>query len=232
MVKNNSETLGIIPARGGSQRLKRKNIKMLNGKPMMIWVAEAMKKSNIDRIIISTEDDEIKEIGENYGYEVMDRPAELANGAVTVDKVVENVLYNLNKEEGYTPCYHTVIAPTSPLVKWQDINRGLEMIKNNTANKLITVSELYHSLYTHAFKVKNNKIVPLDKYQSHFYKYDKTYWTNFTIMIYKTKRDIKYYNMLEDCLALKVDKYSDHDVDNIKDFKIAEVLLKERETND
>ena len=80
MIKEKTKCLAIVPARGGSKGLPRKNIKPLLGKPLVAWTIEQVKKSKcIDRVIVSTEDKEIAEISERrYGAEVIERPEELA----------------------------------------------------------------------------------------------------------------------------------------------------------
>ena len=71
--------LGVIPARGGSKGVSRKNIKPICGKPLIAWTIEAAKASKLlNRFVVSTEDTEIAQIAERYGAEVLRRPADLA----------------------------------------------------------------------------------------------------------------------------------------------------------
>jgi CMP-N-acetylneuraminic acid synthetase len=85
--------LGVIPARGNSKRLPRKNILPVAGKPLIAWTIEAAKRSKLmDTFIISTEDTGIKKISEHYGAKVLDRPKELAKDASTTLEVLQHVL--------------------------------------------------------------------------------------------------------------------------------------------
>jgi len=85
--------LCIIPARGGSKRIPKKNIKEFCGKPLIAYSIEVAKKSNLfDKIVVSTDSKEIAEVAKKYGAEVQMRPDELANDYVGLDKVIEYVL--------------------------------------------------------------------------------------------------------------------------------------------
>ena len=87
------KVLGLIPARGGSKGVPRKNIREVRGKPLIAWTIEAAKRSKLlDRFVVSTEDPEIAVIARQYGAEVIDRPAELANDAALSIDVVKHVL--------------------------------------------------------------------------------------------------------------------------------------------
>ncbi len=85
--------LGIIPARGGSKTIPKKNVKGIAGKPLIAWTIEAAKKSRfLDRFIVSTEDEEIAAIAKKYGAQVLDRPKKLASDSATTLSVMQDVL--------------------------------------------------------------------------------------------------------------------------------------------
>ena len=113
--------LAIIPARGGSKRLPRKNVRDFLGRPLIAWtIIEAQKSEYIDTIVCSTDDDEIENIAKLYGCVVLRRPAELATDEATMSDVVLNVM----------DCHsdHRVIVvlqPTSPLRTVADIDLGI-----------------------------------------------------------------------------------------------------------
>ena len=113
-----SKVITIIPARGGSKGVPRKNIKSLNGKPLIAYAIEAALKSGvIDRVIVSTEDKEIAEVAKQYGAEVINRPEDLAGDKVTLDPVIKQALEFLETQENYIPDFVSCIQPTSPLLK-------------------------------------------------------------------------------------------------------------------
>jgi len=88
-----TKILAIIPARGGSKTIPRKNIKLLNGKPLIYYtIKESIKSKYLGRIIVSTEDKEISEISKKYGAEVIERPEELAKDETPTIDVIFHVL--------------------------------------------------------------------------------------------------------------------------------------------
>ena len=93
------EICAVIPARGGSKGIPRKNIKILAGKPLLYYTIIEARKSNISRVIVSTEDKEITEIALKYGAEVVRRPKELAGDDVTSMEVVLHTLNFLKNKE-------------------------------------------------------------------------------------------------------------------------------------
>jgi len=116
-------TLAIIPARGGSKGVPRKNIKMLAGKPLIAYTIEQAKESKyIDEVVVSTDDLEIKEIAKTFLATVVDRPKELATDMATTELVIEHVL---NKIMGYG-CI-VLLQCTSPFRTTEDIDNAIEM---------------------------------------------------------------------------------------------------------
>lgn len=121
---------GIIPARGGSKGVPRKNIKDLCGKPLIAWTIEEMKKSQyIDRLIVSTEDEEIAEIARKHVGEVpFLRPVELAQDTSTDLEFFEHALSWLKENEGYVPDICLRLPTTSPLRRVQDVDAGIKKL--------------------------------------------------------------------------------------------------------
>src|SRR3989344_2196891 len=114
-MKVKKDILGIIPARGGSKVIPRKNIKPFLGKPLIVWAIAALKESGVvSRIIVSTDDDEIASVARAYGAEVpFMRPAELAEDSTPTLPVLVHALSWLKENEGYTPEYVVLFEPTS-----------------------------------------------------------------------------------------------------------------------
>lgn len=119
--------LAIIPARGGSKGVPRKNIRDLAGKPLIAWTIEEAKKSKyITRLILSSEDEEIIEAAKKYGCEVpFVRPIELAQDNTPG---IEPVLHAIEKCPGYD--YVLLLQPTSPLRTVEDIDGCIEFLLN------------------------------------------------------------------------------------------------------
>lgn len=119
--------LGVIPARGGSKRVKRKNIRPLCGKPLIAWTIEAAKESKLlDRCVVSTEDPEISLIAENFKAEILPRPTALASDESLIVDTLQDILKTIKAD------IMVLLQPTSPMR-----NKGLidlcikRFIKNN-----------------------------------------------------------------------------------------------------
>ncbi|QQG37876.1 MAG: acylneuraminate cytidylyltransferase family protein [Candidatus Kaiserbacteria bacterium] len=124
------EILAIIPARGGSKGVPRKNIQVLSGRPLIAWVIEAAKKSkHVTRTIVSTDDEEIAQIAKEWGAEVpFLRPVELAQDLSTDVEYLTHALETLKAEEGYEPEVVLNLRATTPLTTSADIDRGIEVL--------------------------------------------------------------------------------------------------------
>lgn len=123
-------SLGIIPARGGSKGVPGKNIKPLAGKPLIAWTIEAAKKAKyIDRVIVSTDDEQIAKIALEYGAEVpFLRPADISGDLATDVEFIIHALDFLEKKEVYVPDIILRLPPTSPLRTSEHINLGIETL--------------------------------------------------------------------------------------------------------
>lgn len=137
--------LAIIPARGGSKGVPRKNIRLLAGKPLIAWTIDEAKKSKyIDRLILSSEDEEIIKVAREYGCEVpFKRPFELAQDDTPGIKPVIHVLNTL--EEKYE--YVVLLQPTSPLRTVEDIDGCIQHCMEKGAPACISITEAPQSPY-------------------------------------------------------------------------------------
>ena len=128
--------VGIIPARGGSKGIPRKNIKLIAGKPLVAYSIEAAVNSRlIDKVIVSTEDDEIKAISEKFGATVIKRPIELAKDETKTAPVIAQVVEELEKT-GYVPDIIVLLQPTSPLRNERIIDEALEQLINSDKDSI------------------------------------------------------------------------------------------------
>ena len=142
------EILTVIPARGGSKGIPRKNIKDLAGKPLLAYTAEAaLNSKRLGRIILSTDDDEIKKVGYSLGLEVpFDRPSELAQDYSTGTLVIQHAVRTFEELEHYCPEVIVVLQPTSPLRTSKHIDDALEIFQKNKADSLVSVTEVPHNM--------------------------------------------------------------------------------------
>lgn len=122
--------IGIVPARGGSKRIPRKNVVPIGGKPMIAWTIEAALQSAVlDRVIVSTDDEEIAELSRRYGAEVPFLRDGAADDMASVSAATLRAL--AQAETHFGECYHTVVQlmPNCPVRGADDIRSGLEVFK-------------------------------------------------------------------------------------------------------
>lgn len=131
--------LGLVPARGGSKGLPRKNVRLLAGKPLLQWTAEAaLAATRLDRVVLSTDDEEIADVGRRCGLDVpFLRPAELARDDTPTLPVVRHALSRL-EERG--PAYDAVclLQPTSPFRSARDIDACVDLLEDSGADSVVT----------------------------------------------------------------------------------------------
>ena len=135
-----NRTIAVIPARGGSKRIPRKNINDFCGKPMIAWPIEAAKASGLfDHIIVSTDDAEIAEVAKEWGTEVpFMRPPELSDDHASTDSVVLHAVQESQRIYGSLRLGCCVYA-TSPFLTTGDLNRGLDMLLAHKATSAFPV---------------------------------------------------------------------------------------------
>lgn len=141
-----TSTLGIIPARGGSRGVPRKNIRPLGGKPLLAWTIEAALASSLDRVIVSSDDDEIINVANGYGeLAPFVRPAELATDSAETLPVVQHAVRFVEDSHGPVDIV-VLLQPTTPLRRAADIDAGLEKMKRTGCDSVVSVVEVggYH----------------------------------------------------------------------------------------
>lgn len=226
-VNNGKSFLAIIPARGGSKRLPRKNILPLNGKPLIAWSIEAAKKSNaIDRIIVSSDDDKILDIAEKFGADAIKRPANLANDTASTVDVLLYTIENLEKEYDFI----VLLQPTSPLRTERHIEQAIELLLQKKADAVVSVTEVDHSpLWANTLPEDGNmgnflRTEILGKRSQDLEKY---YRINGAIYIIKIDALLKEKSLFlkKNIYAYKMDRSTSIDIDEKIDFEIASFLL-------
>ena len=140
MVIDSDKTIAIIPARGGSKGIPRKNLRPLGGKPLVAWTIEAaLAATGIDAVYVSTEDNEIAEVARRYGAEIIERPVELATDTASSESVIIHALQVL----GDTVDIVAFIQPTSPFLKPEIIDQAIALLSDPRYDSVITVEEDY-----------------------------------------------------------------------------------------
>jgi len=148
MTKDNLKIISIIPARGGSKGIPKKNIRPLGGKPLIVRAIEASLKSKlVQRTIVSTDSEEIAEISRKYGAEVIMRPAELAQDETPDLPVFQHVINTLEKKEDYQPDIIVHLRCTSPFRTAQDIDNAVQKMIDTNADGVRTVNRVTETPY-------------------------------------------------------------------------------------
>ncbi len=138
-LKNN--IVAVIPARGGSKRLKKKNIYKILDKPMIEWVIDAAKKSKyINDIFVSTEDDDIKNILKNLSVKIIDRPNYLSEDNVIKQDVIKHAVKQIEKNE-YKPTLIVSLQPNSPDIISNDIDNAIEKLLKYKKQEVMSVDD-------------------------------------------------------------------------------------------
>lgn len=136
------KVLGVIPARGGSKGVKNKNIKPLAGKPLIAYTIEAANKSDLDKVIVSTDSEEIAEVAKQHGGEVpFIRPSDLATDRAKAIPVIQHAL-QFFADEGEEFDAVMMLQPTTPFRRVEDINQAIKTLKETGADSVISVVDV------------------------------------------------------------------------------------------
>jgi len=229
-VINDKSILVIIPARGGSKGIPRKNIRDLNGKPLIAYTIEEAKKSRyIDRIVVSTEDEEIAEISKKYGVEVPYlRPLELSeDNSPTIDCVIHMINW-LKEKENYVPDYLCLLQCTSPLRTHEDIDGTVEKAITLNMDGAVSVCEAEVNPYwTNVFEGDRLKyFIEEGKQITRRQDLPKVYRLNGAVYLIKTSILLHQKTFTtENITGYIMSSESSVDIDNEIDFKFAELRI-------
>jgi N-acylneuraminate cytidylyltransferase/CMP-N,N'-diacetyllegionaminic acid synthase len=223
------KVLAIIPARGGSKGLPGKNIKILGGKPLIAWSIEAaLNSAEIDRTIVTTDAEDIAQVAIEFGADVpFLRPEELAADDTSSADVVLHVLNTLEEEYDII----VLLQPTSPFRTSQHIQQAFAQCKEHNNYTLISACESDKSP-DWLFWNEGNKLEPILGENSKATRRQdvrKAYVLNGAIYVVEVNRFKQHLKFLHDnSLPFVMDKQSSVDIDDVMDFKFAELVLNEK----
>ena len=222
--------LAIIPARGGSKGIRRKNLQKLSGKPLIAHTIIAAKKTkSINKIIVSTDDKEIGKISKNNGAEVpFLRPKQISKDTSSIIEVIKHALKFLQENQSYVPDIIILLQPTSPLRTSQLITKTINTLKKSKATSVITVSKITKHPYA-SYWLKNDFLKPFEKNSTKYSRRQEfpdlffptgavyTFW-------YDTLK--KFNSFYGPKIKPIVVHDEDIDIDNLRDLFFAEMMLK------
>ncbi len=220
----NKKILAVIPARGGSKGIPRKNIQLLAGKPLIAWTIEQAKKSKyINKLVISTDDEEIAEISKKYGADVpFLRPKKLGEDYVPLDPVIFHAVNVIEKKEDIKYDFVITIQPTSPLLTTKTIDKAIEIMLNEDYDTLISVKNETHLYWTK----KDKNFVPLYKERKNRQYLDRIYKETGAILISRREIITENNRIGSKVFLFEIPKEESIDIDTYQDWWIAENLLK------
>lgn len=157
------EVLGLIPARGGSKGIPRKNIALVAGRPLLAYTCDAaLGSASLGRVVLSTDDEEIAAVGRQCGVEVpFLRPAQLASDDAPASGVVNQALHWLADNEHYRPDAVVLLQPTSPLRLACHVDEAVAELEGSTADSVVSVVEVPHAYNpVSVMRLKGDRLVP------------------------------------------------------------------------
>ncbi len=226
----------IIPARGGSKGIPRKNIRLLAGKPLISYAIKVANGSKyVDKVIVSTEDGEIEEISKLYGAQVVKRPEELSEDSIPLDPVIYHALKFVENEEKIEYDLVMTIQPTSPLLKTETIDSAIEIMLGNIGNQekntykteydtLICVKPEPHLYWT---KVRG-EYKPLYKERINRQYLDPIYKETGSILISKRNSVSENTRIGEKINLFEIPPEEAIDIDTYQDWMLAEYRLSKK----
>lgn len=219
--------IAIIPARGGSKRIPRKNIKEFCGKPMIAYSIEAAKQAGcFERVIVSTDDNEIAVIAKQYGAEVpFTRPDDISDDYSSTLDVIAHAITELNLPKNAKVC---CIYATAPLISSEKLSEGLQLFNTSKLDYVFSAAEFSYPIQR-AFKLSSNGLVEM---------FQPEYFDSRSQDLEKSYHDAgQFYWGSASAFLLKIPIFGDtskpvilpitqvQDIDTLEDWRLAEMLF-------
>jgi pseudaminic acid cytidylyltransferase len=219
--------IAVIPARGGSKRIPRKNIKIFRGKPMIAWAIDVAKKSGLfDKVIVSSDDPEIIEISNQWGAETpFVRPEGLADDLTPTVPVIAHAVEECQRL-GWSVNYACCIYPSVPFLEADDLVKAYDIINTKSANFFYSVTEYPHPIQRAMRQLSTGQMEFLDPGGEMARTQDLEVVFHDTGQFYWGKADawLGHRKMHTDGLGIVIPNWRVVDIDNFEDWKRAELL--------
>lgn len=225
--------LAVITARGGSKGLPGKNIKVLQGKPLLAWtIGQAKASKYLDEIFVSTDSKEIASISKEYGVEVPElRPGYLAMDDTSSMDVLEYTITYL-KQQGKSFDYMILLEPTSPLRKWDDIDNMIKLACDNVERDgVISVGKIHteHPMMVKRISSQGNVVPYNDELKTAYQRqqHDAAYFpygVGYLIKVASFKETHAIYT--DNVIPYYIERWQNYEIDDIYDFLCIEAIMK------
>jgi len=228
------QCVAIIPARGGSKGIPRKNVRILAGKPLLGWtILAAREAANVNRVFVSTDDREIADVAREFGAEVIWRPEEISGDTASSESALLHVLSELESCEGYRPELVAFLQCTSPLTAAADIDGTINALRESRADTALSVAPFHYFVWMpdedgSAIGVNHDKATRPRRQDR-----DAQYLETGAVYVMKTDK-FKHtkHRFFGRTVTYVMPSERTLEIDDPRDLVVAEALLRLREQND
>ena len=222
-----TKCVSIIPARGGSQGLPRKNVRSLLGEPLIAHtIRQSVRSELISRTFVSTDSDEIASVAEQHGAEVIWRPSNISGDEATSEQALHHALDELERRESYVPELVAFLQCTSPIRGDRDIDSAIETLLDSSSDSLLSVCRF------HRFIWRIEQGAPVSQnydFRSRQLRQDLSpeFMENGSIYVFKPWVLREFDNRLGGKMQLyEMDYFSSFEIDTLEDFVLCEAIMK------
>lgn len=219
------QILAVIPARGGSKGIPKKNIRLMNGKPLISYSINNAKNSRyITDVFVTTDSNEISEVAEEYGVEIIKRDESLSSDLITLDPVVFHAKNCAEKIKNKKYDVVVTLQPTSPLLKTETLDNAIEYFINGNYDTIISVINKPHL----SWGMQENKIIPLYKERKNRQELPPQYFETGAFLIAKADCVKNSTRIGKNVSVFEVAENESIDIDNKNDWLLTENLMKRK----
>lgn len=220
--------LAIIPARGGSRRIPRKNIKLFNGKPMIAYAIDAAKQSNLfEHVVVSTDDVEIARVVHAYGAEVpFMRPAELADDHAATVPVIAHAI-RACADLGWTARFVCCIYPSVPLIRVSDLLNACKLLEMGAHDYVFPVTAFPSAIQRALRRLPDGSMTPFYPEYTEYRTQDLEhgYYDAGQFYLGMTEAWLTGKSPHHNGYGLEIPEWRTADIDTVDDWKRAELLV-------
>ncbi len=225
--------LAVIPARWGSNRITRKNTRLLCGKPLIAHtLLHASRSQMVNRVVVSTDGDDISKISKEYGAEVVCRPKEISSDKASSESAIIHVLKHLKEVDSYIPNIVVFLQCTSPVREDDDIDNAINIFIKQEADSLFSACRFNKYIW----KLADKNIMPINyDYRNRWREQDfpVQYMENGSIYIFKPwVVNVSNNRLGGNIVIYEMSQENSFQIDSIEDLKFCEFILKGRKKND
>lgn len=216
----------VIPARGGSKGIPRKNLRLLNGKPLIYYTINlALKNELVDKVVVTTDDLEIANVSRRFGATIINREAHISSDNVTLDPVIYDAINRYEEKEKSEYDVVITVQPTSPLLKDETLSNAIRTLIDNDCDTVMSVCDDRHLAWGID---ESGKFIPKYKERLNRQYLPKEYRETGAILATKRRFVCENSRFGKKIHLIEVDKKESIDIDTYEDWWIAERILKRK----